>query len=66
MDEKEPNSVLTGVFIIAGVLESACIEACKFGIMNILLHTLFYIHGKQVFFSQHKPYTHIGREQKAA
>lgn len=66
MDKKEPNSVLIGVFIIVGILESACIEACKFGIMNILLHTLFYIHRKQVFFSQYKQYTRRGREQKAA
>lgn len=64
--KKNQNSVLIGVFIIFGILESAHIEACKFGIMNILLHALFYIHRKQVFFSQYEQYTHIGREQKAA
>lgn len=52
MDKKDPNSVLIGVFIIFGILESAHSEGRKFGIMNILLHALFYIHRKQVFFSQ--------------
>lgn len=66
MDKKDPNAVLIGVFIIFGILESACTEGCKFGIMNILLHTLFYIHRKQTFFSQRKQYICIGTEQRAA
>lgn len=39
--------------MIFGILESACIEAGEFGIINISLRTLFYIHRKQAFFSQH-------------
>lgn len=51
MDEKKPNLILIGGFIIFDILERACIESWEFGIMNILLHILLYIHIKQAFFS---------------
>lgn len=51
MDEKKPNLILIGGFIIFDILERARSESWKVGIMNILLHILLYIHIKQAFFS---------------
>lgn len=44
------NLLLIGVFVIFGILERACIEGRRLGIMNILFGLLFYIHIKQSFF----------------
>lgn len=66
MDKKEANAGLTGVFITFAILESARTEGFKFGVMNILLRTLFYIRRKQACFFQHKQYICVGWEQIAA